>query len=309
QSCSWWLEHNRMKPLHPLLTGNQHTQWLAFCNAVTRSHTIAHDLPLLMGQYLERVEYAEKAFFTGYYEPTLKGSYQQNNMYPTPLYKAPPSPNHSEKLPTREAIRNGALSHQNLELIYVNDPIDAFFLEIQGSGRIDINDTDKKLMRVGYASQNGHPFTPIGHILKERGDIPAEKVSLQSIKKWLRDHPKSADALMDHNKSYVFFQEILDGDTFSGPIGTQQLPLTPFHSLACDASHWPFGMIIAYDLKHPLSSDPLTHMALTQDTGGAIKGHLRFDLFCGHGQDAENLAGNLKHFGKVAAYLPKNNPL
>lgn len=219
----------------------------------------------------------------------------------------PPCFEDQKKRPTRKNIRDGALLEHNLELVYVNDSIDAFFLEIQGSGRIELDNGD--LLRVGYAGQNGHPFTPIGRLLKERGALLPDAISLQTIKQWLRDHPHEAHTVMDHNESYVFFKEILGGDSMSGPIGTQQLPLTPLHSLACDGSYWPFGMLVVYELNHPLSGGTFTHMALTQDTGGAIKGHLRFDLFCGHGEPAENLAGHLKHFGKISSYLPKNNPL
>ncbi len=260
------------------------------------------DINHLVHRYLEPLTLNEKAFFTGYYEPTLQGSLRHSEDYPIPLYTTP-----NNKKQTRKAIRDGCLRGQGLELVYVRDDIDAFFLEIQGSGRVELD--DGKILRVGYADQNGYPFTPIGRILKERGEIDPNEISLRTIKQWLRENPDRAHSVMNMNESYVFFKAILQGDTFSGPIGTQKQPLTPLHSLACDPSYWPFGMLFHYRLRHPRTNEELSHMALTQDTGGAIKGPFRFDLFCGYGRAAEDLAGHLKDWGKMTVFLPKKSAI
>ncbi len=295
KSCAW---HLAQKAPILLFTPGQYENWLTFCEAVQGIDQ--NQAYPLINHFFEEMCFDEAAFFTGYYEPTLKGSLTQSAAYPTPLYQIPTFKNFS-----RQAIDQGALKNKNLELVYVTDAVDAFFLEIQGSGRIELD--NHTVMRVGYAGQNGYPFTPIGRVLKERGAIHPNHVSLQTIKEWLHNHPQEIENILHLNESYVFFKEILQGDQLSGPIGTQQLPLTPMHSLACDAAVWPFGMIIAYEVQHPVTKKRIRNLALTQDTGGAIKGKMRFDLFCGHGKDAENLAGHLKNDGVIRFLCPKKD--
>jgi len=290
------------KASHKSFSVQQHENWSAFCHAVGDCDNL-ESLSLLIDDYLELTVFEEDAFFTGYYEPTLKGSMTPSSLYSIPLYKEPNQLVNGKPIQqtfSRKQIREGALTHLGCELVYVSDAVDAFFLEIQGSGRIEME--DGSVFRVGYAGQNGFPYTPIGRALKEKGCLDSQNITMQSIKAWLRGNPEEAFHIMDLNESYVFFKEILKGEPpHLGPLGTQRLPLTSMMSVACDAEHWPFGMILIYDLKSP----SLSGVALTQDTGGAIKGPLRFDLFCGFGKEAEEISGSLKTQARVCAYLPK----
>lgn len=307
-SCAWWLFQG--PPV--LLWGRQQNEsWLSFCKEVVSASPLTpQHLKKCMDKYLE-INTQHDAFFTGYYEPTLYGSLHKTEKFSHPLYKDPKKHQYPHAF-SRKDIYKGALFHQNLELLYVSNPIDAFFLEIQGSGRVVLD--DGRILRVGYDGQNGKPYTPIGRILVERGEISKDAVTLFSIKKWLLDHPKNAWDIMEHNESYVYFKILEENDSdIDGPLGTQKLPLTPLHSVACDASHWPFGMILSYDIPFEFHSEfqrsqkSLRGYALTQDTGGAIKGNHRFDLFCGAEKEGEYMAGHLKHPGKVIFWVPKKH--
>jgi len=200
---------------------------------------------------------------------------------------------------SRAAIDDGALAGRNLELVWVTDPIDAFFLQIQGSGRIRLS--DGSLMRVGYAGQNGHSYFAIGRDLIRRGVMTSETISLQAIDAWLRDHPDEAPALMNRNPSYVFFRRL------DGPIvGAQGVPLTPGRSLAVDRAYYPLGLPLWLDAEHPI--DPNTRirrLMIAQDTGGAIKGPVRGDYFWGHGRDAREKAGRMKSRGQMFVLVPR----
>ena len=302
-SCAWWLSQ---KPQAPFFSVAQYDIWLRFCEKIVGSVLSSHNLFTYREKYLEPHRQSD-AFFTGYYEPTLYGSLHKTEKYNHPLYQ---NPQHKNGLSTfsRKDIYNGALYGENLELLYVSDAIDAFFLEIQGSGRVVLENSS--VMRVGYDGQNGHPYTAIGRILIAQGEIKRENVSLFAIKKWLRHYPEKARTLMEENASYVYFKQLKPHVTgIEGPIGTQTLPLTPFHSVAFDTGYWPFGMILLYDIsvEPAFSKNSLKGFALTQDTGGAIKGKSRFDLFCGETQEGEYLAGHLKHQGSATLWLPKKN--
>lgn len=290
ESCRWWVE-NQVN--HDMLSPQQKQNWDNFCQKTVLCKDIESLLELIE-TYLEPRAFSESAFFTGYYEPTLKGSLTKSDVYPVPLYSLPDNPKFS-----RQEIRQGALKDQGCELVYVDDAVDAFFLEIQGSGRIELKNGD--VLRLGYAGQNGFPYTAIGKVLKESGKLTSP-ITMDTIKTWLRTHLDEANEVMDQNRSYVFFKKLPSLSSAKGPLGTQKLPLSPMMSVACDTVHWPFGMLIHYDLQEP----SMKGFALTQDTGGAIKGPLRFDLFCGHGREAESLAGNLQTQAKVTAFLPKD---
>lgn len=271
-----------------------------------------------------------EGLFTGYYEPLLQGSRKRSDRYRVPLYIRPPDlvtidlgafrEEYKGKTlagrvedgelipyPDRRAIEEGALAERDLELVWVDDPVDAFFLQIQGSGRVRLDDGDGGgEMRVGYAAQNGHPYFAIGKDLVEREALRKEEVSMQSIRKWLEENPDLADDVMARNASYVFFQE-LEGE---GPLGAQGVALTPGRSLAVDRKHWPLGVPIWLDASAPSSKAgepdrPLRRLLVAQDTGGAIRGPIRGDVFWGYGEEAAEIAGRMKHSGRVWVLLPR----
>lgn len=264
--------------------------------------------------------------FTGYYEASLNGSLTPSARYATPLHARPDDlvmvdlgefrdhlkgeriagrvrAGRLKPYEQRADIVSGALDARDLEIVWVDDPIDAFFLQIQGSGRIALDDGSE--IRVGYAGQNGHPYTAIGKVLIESGALTREAVSMQSIRGWLEANPAEADAVMNENRSYVFF-DILDKD---GPLGAQGIVLTPGRSLAIDRKFLPLSAPLWLDTVAPLSDGsgerPFRRLMIAQDTGGAIRGPVRGDVFWGHGPDAAAVAGRMKSTGRYYLLLPK----
>jgi membrane-bound lytic murein transglycosylase A len=200
----------------------------------------------------------------------------------------------------RARIVEGALGARGRPIVWVDDATEAFFLEVQGAGRVVLE--DGRVMRVGFAAQNGHPYVPIGRVLVERGALPRDGVSMQSIKAWLAANPAEAAAIRNANPSYVFFRA-LDGD---GPLGSEGVALTPGRSLAVDRSFLPMGVPVFLDADDPL--DPKARVArlmMAQDTGGAIRGPVRGDVFWGAGKDAEERAGRMRSTGRVWLLLPR----
>jgi membrane-bound lytic murein transglycosylase A len=265
--------------------------------------------------------------FTGYYEPTLYGSRRRHGRFTVPLFARPPElvtvdlgrfrPDWKgrriagrvvagalEPYPDRAAIAAGALAGRRLEIVWVDDPVDAFFLEIQGSGRVEL--AEGGAIRLGFAAQNGHPYTPIGRELVARGALRKDEVSLQSIRRWLADHPHAAPEVMAKNASYVFFERG-EGE---GPVGTEGVVLTPGRSLAVDTAFLPLGLPLwlAGTVPSPAAAAPdraLRRLLVAQDTGGAIRGPVRGDVFWGHGEEAAAVAGRMKNPGRLWALLPK----
>jgi membrane-bound lytic murein transglycosylase A len=200
----------------------------------------------------------------------------------------------------RTRIEGGALKGRDLEMVWVDDPVDAFFLHIQGSGRITLE--DGSVMRVGYAGQNGHPYIAVGRELIARGVLTKENVSMQSIREWLHANPGEASGLMNKNPSFVFFRP-LDGE---GPLGAQGVALTPGRSLAVDRSFVPYGLPVWLDAQDPLDGAArVRRLMVAQDTGGAIRGPVRGDVFWGHGADAELRAGRMKSPGRYYLLIPR----
>ncbi len=269
---------------------------------------------------------AAVGLFTGYYEPQLRGSLVADERYTVPLYRRPPDlvtaklgafhPELSGRritgrvregrlvpYPSRAEIDGGALANRDLELVWVDDPVAAFFLHIQGSGHVELS--DGTLIRVGYGGQNGHAYVAIGRELVERGALTQESVSLQSIRAWLRAHPAEAAALMAANPSYVFFRR-LEGE---GPVGAEGTVLSAGRSLAVDRRYLPLGVPLWLDAMAPPTTGsgpdrPLRRVVIAQDTGGAIRGPVRGDVFWGHGAEAEAVAGHMKHEGRYYILLP-----
>ncbi len=278
--------------------------------------------------YAMTVSGGADALFTGYYEPEVQGSRRRGGRYQTPilalpndLVQVPAAPGATggggkaigrmsggQLVPyyDRAQIERGALAARHLELFWLADPAEAFFLQVQGSGRVRL--PDGSTARVGYAGQNGRPYVPIGRLLAERGEIPADQVSMQTIRVWLASHPDKARALMDENPSYVFFRELTGLPSDEGAPGAFGVPLTPSRSLAVDPQLLPLGAPVYIATTDPATAGPLDRLALAQDTGSAIKGALRGDLFFGWGPDAENRAGRMRQSGRAWLLLPRALP-
>jgi membrane-bound lytic murein transglycosylase A len=260
---------------------------------------------------------------TGYFEPELKGARAKSARFSVPLYKRPPDlvnadlgqfreefkgktitgrveGNRFVPYPAREIIEKGALAGKQLEILWVDDAIETFFLHIQGSGRVVLENGET--VRVGYDAQNGHIYRAIGRDLVERGEMKPEQVNLDSIVQWLRAHPTEAQALMNKNPSYVFFREIKG----RGPIGAQGVPLTPGRSLAIDRKFLPLGAPVWLDTTDPRDGAPIRRLMVTQDTGGAITGPVRADLFWGAGPEARAGAGAMKQPGRLFVLVPRS---
>jgi len=270
---------------------------------------------------------------TGYYEPLLAGSRTRTARFAVPLYAAPDDlltidltvlyPEFKDKrlrgrvdghkvVPywTRAEIDNGRAPGADKVLVYVEDPIEAFFLEIQGSGRVKL--ADGSVMRVGYADQNGHPYKSIGRVLIDRGEITLDRASMQGIREWGRRHPEQLPALLAENPSYVFFREVpapLPGSLeakIDGPIGALGVPVLAGRSIAVDTRSIPLGAPVFLATTYPLSTRPLDRLMMAQDTGGAIRGAVRADFFWGFGDDAGREAGRMKQDGRMWILWPKD---
>ncbi len=263
-----------------------------------------------------------EGLFTGYYEATLEAAETRRGSYRHPLYRPPEDlirvdlgqfqadlkgrrivgrvadrrlvPYH-----TRAEIEAGRLEGRGLELLWADDPVDVFFLHVQGSGVARL--PDGATQRVGYAASNGLPFTAIGRELIRRGVLEGQDMSMQAIRDWLRGHPEEADALMRLNDRYIFFR-IIDGP---GPIGAFGVPLTAGRSLAVDPGFLPLGAPVWLATTYPARDEPLRRLMVAQDTGSAIKGAVRGDFFWGHGESALEQAGRMKQSGRYWLFLPK----
>lgn len=240
---------------------------------------------------------------TGYYEPELSGRLAPDAAHPTPLRGLPPDLSSLGLLPDRAAIEAGALAGLAPHLAYA-DPVEAFFLQIQGSGRVLL--PEGGLLRLLYAGKNGHPYVAIGRRLIERGAIAREAMSMQAIRAWLAAAPPAeAQALLRENPSYVFFRrdEALRPD--QGPPGTLGVPLTPGRSLAVDPAWIPLGAPVWLVTRDPLDGSPIRRLVQAQDTGGAIRGPGRGDLFWGWGAEAAAKAGPMREAAALWVLVPR----
>ena len=265
----------------------------------------------------------EQGLMTGYYGPELAGSRMPDDVYRYPLYRQPDDlliidldglypeldqyrlrgrikGNRVVPYFDREQIDNGGDPLAGQELFWVKDPVERFFLHIQGSGRIRLPDGERVM--VNYANQNGHPYRSIGRLLLERKEMTRDQMSMQNIRRWVRENPDAGRELLAENPSYVFFREL--SDTFKTPPGALGVPLTPRRSLAVDRRTIPLGAPVFLDTTFPGSQDPLRRLMVAQDTGGAIKGRVRADFFWGMGAEAGELAGRMKASGRLWVLLP-----
>jgi len=268
-------------------------------------------------------------FVTGYYEPILEGSKTPTDVYNVPVYRRPsnlfirgvkqdgPAPNGGpvyRKIGRRKLvpyydrgeIEDGKIAGRGLELCYLKDQTDLLFMQIQGSGRIKF--TDGTTLRLNYDAHNGQPYTPVGRILIERKIIPREEMSMQRIREWMEANPDGAKELRRANKSYVFFRQVKLNDNDEA-IGGQGVPLTAQRSIAVDHSLHLYGTPFFITGKLPLESEksptPFRHLMIAQDTGSAIVGPARADLYFGAGPDAARIAGRLKNSIRFAILVPK----
>jgi len=250
-------------------------------------------VPLSVADYRQ-----PEGLFTGYFEIELYGSRRRAGRFQTPIYRRPPELGSGAR-PSRAEIEDGALAGRGLELLWVDDPIDAFFLEIQGSGRVRLE--NGSTVRVGYDGKNGLPYVPVGRLLVERGVLPRAQVTMISIRDWMNQHPESGAALRRENPSYVFFRE--QGD--EGAIGAEGVVLTAERSLAVDRAYVALGLPIWVEADERFAAaESVRRLVVAQDTGGAIKGPVRGDLFWGMGDAAAWRAGVMNARGRYYLLLP-----
>jgi membrane-bound lytic murein transglycosylase A len=272
---------------------------------------------------------SDNGLITGYYEPLLNGSRKRGGPYQTPLHRAPEDlltvdlssvypelknmrlrgrvvGNKVVPYPARADLTQSPALAGN-ELVWVDNPIDAFFLQVQGSGRVQFADS-KETIRVAYADQNGHPYKSIGRYLVDKGELTMDQASAQGIKAWLVANPKRQQELLNANPGYVFFKEEKLTDPRKGPKGALGVPLTPQRSVAIDPQYIPLGAPVFLSTTLPGSNVPLQRMMLAQDTGGAIRNAVRADYFWGFGAEAGDKAGKMKQRGMLWVLLPKLGP-
>lgn len=272
-------------------------------------------------------------FFTGYFEPELLGSRTRHDQYQTPIYGVPSDLVKIDGAAYRDTAASDSFAMRMMmsvlmsryvpyparaeierdgipatPLFYVDDPIGAFFMQVQGSGRVALD--DGSVVRAAYAGQNGQPYTAIGSVLLERGELTSEEVSLQTIRAWLVAHPDQARELMDENESYIFFSEQPIGEPEAGANGAEGVSLTPGASLAVDPEFHPYGVPVWLEgtAPDPDSAQPdrmFDQLLIAQDTGGAIRGPLRGDVYWGFGRDAAAVAGRMKNAARVTVLLPR----
>jgi membrane-bound lytic murein transglycosylase A len=313
-------------------------EWQSFCGAVAATSPVdadfargfleSHLQPYRVWRVTGRKR--EKAgLVTGYFEPLVFGSRTRSARYATPLYRRPDDlliVELAEVVPELKGKRvRGRLDGNRVvpyysrgetreapglaghEIAWIDDPLDAFLLEVQGSGRVQL-DTGETL-RLQYADQNGHPYRSIGRYLADQGAMPLDQVTMPAIRNWLNANPGRVDEVLDSNPSVVFFEESPLADPSVGPRGAQGLPLTAGRSIAVDPKFLPLGAPLFLSTTQPGDSDlPLRRLVVAQDTGGAIRGPLRADLFFGFGQEAGAQAGMMKHEGQMWLLWPRGAP-
>ena len=244
------------------------------------------------------IDFPNRSFFTGYYEAEILGSVVPDKEFQFPIYKRPPDLKNGTKwLSRRELEESNILQNKSLEIVYLRSRAEVFLLQVQGSGRVILR--DGSVIRVGYDGRNGHEYISIGQILIKRGVFSAENISGHAVKNWLMLNPQIADELLYQNPSYIFFKVMSDLEEEAGPIGTSNSSLEELRSIAVDPQYIPLGSPVWIEIK---GSYPLNRLMVAQDTGSAIKGPSRVDIFFGRGDDAEKMAGQIKDYGRVAVF-------
>lgn len=308
---------------------NKQPLWKESCEAAgTLQKPTAADVRAFFERYFSPYQVinndaTEEGLVTGYYEPLLKGSRKPSKRYPHPIYAAPAElltidlgaiypelkdlrlrgrADGRKIVPyyTRADIMSNPSILDKYAFLWVEDEVELFFLHVQGSGRIIFD--DGKIMKIGYADQNGHPYNSIGKILVQRGEMALENASMQGIKQWGQQNPHKLSELLQQNPRYVFFRE-LPADS-PGPLGALGVPLTAGRSIAIDPQSIPQGAPVFLSTTWPNTQKPLNRLMVAQDVGSAIKGGIRADFFWGFGQEAANQAGKMKQTGKMWVLMP-----
>ncbi|GBR38163.1 membrane-bound lytic murein transglycosylase [Neoasaia chiangmaiensis NBRC 101099] len=303
--------------------GSRAGDWAGACGVLATTPDDASSAQRYLQAWFVPYRVEQDAFYSGYYEPQVFGSPTRQGAFQTPLYARPTdlvrarttagswvsgrwqdgrfSPHFS-----RAEIDQGALAGKGLELAWLRSPEDLFFLQIQGSGRIVM--PDGSVMRVGYSGRNGHPYTPIGHVLVENGDLAAHDVTMVNIRNWLAAHPDQARSILEKNANYVFFKRLEGLDAASGAPGALGIGLTPGRSIAIDRNVMPLGVPVWVETRLPDAQGQVgdwRHLVLAQDIGTDIAGPGRADLFTGWGPAAEAVAGGLRESGTMTVLLPR----
>jgi membrane-bound lytic murein transglycosylase A len=274
------------------------------------------------------VDAGTPGFVTGYYEPEVNGARMRDARFSIPVYRRPKdlvttaaetrrarfndritgfreTPDGSVPYYTRAEIEAGALSGSGLVLLYLDDPIELFYMQVQGSGLMRLDDGSN--VRLTYAGKNGHPYTSIGRVLIERGEMTPDDIDMDKVKTWLRADPERGRALMQENKSYVFFRELDAEEGRDGPLGAGGVPLTPGRSLAVDTEYIPLGTPVFVTVAGLETQEgrPFRRLMVGQDVGSAIRGPERGDIFWGTGEAAGAIAGKTRHAATFHVFLPK----
>ena len=296
---------------------------MLFRSAATRSFLEATFVPYAV----IAPEGSATGLVTGYYEPVLDGSRGRTDRFRYPIYGVPDDLVDVELAslyPELKGLRlRGRLDGRRLVPYYsraeidahgdgfeapviawVADPVELFFLQIQGSGQIRLGGDDR--IRVSYADQNGHPYSSLGRYLVAQGELPLEQASMDGIKQWAQAHPEQLRHALEQNPSYVFFREL---PASGGPIGALGAPLSAGYSIAVDRRFYPLGAPVYLATTLPPSDQPLERLVMAQDTGGAIRGAVRADLFCGSGTEAGSLAGGMRQQGRMWVLWPRGETL
>lgn len=305
--------------------------WQAACAAApngadeqtARQYFETHFTPLRVSNPDDTLE----GLATGYFEPTIRGSRKPSSRNRIPVYGLPgnmltldlgdAAPELKNGAPrvrvvgnrvvpyyTRAQIDGAAAPLKGMDIAWVDDEIDLFFLQVQGSGRIQLEEGG--VMRIGFAGHNGHPYRSIGRVLIDRGELTLERASMQGIKAWVRANPTRLRELLDQNPRYVFFRELTGPD--GAPPGSLGVPLTPRRSVAVDTRYVPLGAPLYIATTWPNSNKPLQQLMLAQDTGGAIRGAVRVDYFWGAGEEAAREAGRMQQSVRTWVLLPLAHP-
>lgn len=305
-------------------------QWQVACNAALalkqpkNAEIINYYTSYFDAYSANNVDGTNTGLITGYYQPMLKGSRSKSAKFAFPLYSQPSDlitvdladlypelkykrvrgklvGNKLVPYASRAQIETAVSPLAGNELVWVNDIVEAFFLQVQGSGIVKLENGEQ--MQVGYADQNGQAYNSIGRILIERGELTKDQAGMQGIKNWAAKNPSKLQELLNANPSYVFFRELPAGLT--GPLGALGVPITAERSLAIDPKFIPLGAPVFISTTQPNTQKPLKRLMLAQDTGGAIKGGVRADFFWGAGDEAGKQAGSMKQQGKIWVLLPK----
>lgn len=315
-------------------------EWISACSRFPFVGEVYSQRKFLESEFvpyqLTRADADDRGLITGYYEPLLKGSRTKTARFNVPLFARPDdllvvdlgelypelkgkrvrgrlvdSPQGKRVVPYYDRAQIEADPSLFKPLVWVDDVVEAFFLQIQGSGLIELTETSSRAlasstrMRVGYADQNGYPFRGIGRILADRGEMKLEEVSMQGIKGWIARNPTKATALLNENASYIFFREI--DATAAGPVGSLGVPLTAERSIAVDTRFIPLGSVVYLATTYPNALVPLNRLMFAQDTGGAIRGVVRADFYWGTGLKAGEQAGRMKQNAQMWVLWPKGS--